>query len=56
MKPARIGGLTPSHQIEVLQDPTFDNNEISFWLALVPGGSDQSLLDMRRPIHGSLVC
>lgn len=36
MKPARIGGATPWHQDEAFQDPAFDYNEISFWLALQP--------------------
>jgi Phytanoyl-CoA dioxygenase (PhyH) len=36
MKPARIGGTTPWHQDEAFQDPAFDYEEISFWLALQP--------------------
>jgi hypothetical protein len=36
MKPARIGGTTPWHQDEAFQDPAFDYDEISFWLALQP--------------------
>ncbi len=36
MKPARIGGATPWHQDEAFQDPAFDYQEISFWLALQP--------------------
>ncbi len=36
MKPARIGDATPWHQDEAFQDPAFDYNEISFWLALQP--------------------
>jgi hypothetical protein len=36
MKPARIGGATPWHQDEAFQDPKFDYNELSFWLALQP--------------------
>ena len=36
MKPARIGEATPWHQDEAFQDPRFDYDEISFWLALQP--------------------
>ena len=36
MKPARIGLATPWHQDEAFQDPAFDYDEISFWLALQP--------------------
>jgi ectoine hydroxylase-related dioxygenase (phytanoyl-CoA dioxygenase family) len=36
MKPARIGDATPWHQDEAFQDPAFDYEEISFWLALQP--------------------
>lgn len=36
MKPALIGGATPWHQDEAFQDPAFDYEEISFWLALQP--------------------
>lgn len=36
MKPARIGGATPWHQDEAFQDPKFDYDEVSFWLALQP--------------------
>jgi hypothetical protein len=36
MKPARIGGTTPWHQDEAFQDPAFDYQEVSFWLALQP--------------------
>jgi hypothetical protein len=36
MKPARIGEATPWHQDEAFQDPAFDYEEISFWLALQP--------------------
>jgi hypothetical protein len=36
MKPARIGGVTPWHQDEAFQDPAFDYEEVSFWLALQP--------------------
>jgi len=36
MKPARIGDATPWHQDEAFQDPAFDYDEISFWLALQP--------------------
>ncbi len=36
MKPARIGGTTPWHQDEAFQDPAFDYDEVSFWLALQP--------------------
>ena len=36
MKPGRIGGATPWHQDEAFQDPTFDYDEVSFWLALQP--------------------
>jgi ectoine hydroxylase-related dioxygenase (phytanoyl-CoA dioxygenase family) len=36
MKPARVGDATPWHQDEAFQDPAFDYDEISFWLALQP--------------------
>ena len=36
MKPARIGGTTPWHQDEAFQDPAFEYDEVSFWLALQP--------------------
>ena len=36
MKPAEIGLATPWHQDEAFQDPAFDYEEISFWLALQP--------------------
>ncbi|HQT76446.1 MAG: hypothetical protein B7Z80_05415 [Rhodospirillales bacterium 20-64-7] len=36
MKPAVIGEATPWHQDEAFQDPSFDYDEISFWLALQP--------------------
>ena len=36
MKPARIGEATPWHQDEAFQDPAFDYEEVSFWLALQP--------------------
>jgi hypothetical protein len=36
MKPARIGGVTPWHQDEAFQDPAYDYEEVSFWLALQP--------------------
>jgi hypothetical protein len=36
LKPALIGDPTPWHQDEAFQDPAFEYNEISFWLALQP--------------------
>jgi hypothetical protein len=36
MKPAWIGEATPWHQDEAFQDPAFDYQEVSFWLALQP--------------------
>jgi hypothetical protein len=36
MKPAQIGVATPWHQDEAFQDPAFDYDEVSFWLALQP--------------------
>jgi hypothetical protein len=36
MKPALIGAATPWHQDEAFQDPAFDYQEVSFWLALQP--------------------
>lgn len=36
LKPAGIGDPTPWHQDEAFQDPAFDYQEISFWLALQP--------------------
>jgi ectoine hydroxylase-related dioxygenase (phytanoyl-CoA dioxygenase family) len=44
MKPARIGGATPWHQDEAFQDPAFEYNEISFWLALQPVDSANSCM------------
>ena len=34
VKPALIGDATPWHQDEAFQDPKFNYNELSFWLAL----------------------
>ncbi len=36
MKPSMIGDATPWHQDEAFQDPAFDYEEVSFWLALQP--------------------
>ena len=36
MKPALVGDPTPWHQDEAFQDPSFDYEEVSFWLALQP--------------------
>jgi hypothetical protein len=36
MKPTLIGDATPWHQDEAFQDPAFDYDEVSFWLALQP--------------------
>lgn len=36
MKPALIGEATPWHQDEAFQDPAFEYDEVSFWLALQP--------------------
>jgi ectoine hydroxylase-related dioxygenase (phytanoyl-CoA dioxygenase family) len=36
MKPALTGDATPWHQDEAFQDPAFDYDEVSFWLALQP--------------------
>jgi hypothetical protein len=44
MKPARIGETTPWHQDEAFQDPAFDYEEISFWLALQPVGEANSCM------------
>jgi hypothetical protein len=44
MKPARIGDATPWHQDEAFQDPAFDYEEISFWLALQPVDSANSCM------------
>jgi hypothetical protein len=44
MKPARIGGATPWHQDEAFQDPAFDYEEVSFWLALQPVDQDNSCM------------
>ena len=44
MKPARIGEATPWHQDEAFQDPAFDYNEISFWLALQPVDQSNSAM------------
>jgi hypothetical protein len=45
MKPARIGEATPWHQDEAFQDPAFDYNEISFWLALQDVDAANSCMD-----------
>lgn len=42
LKPARIGGPTPWHQDEAFQDPAFDYEEVSFWLALQPVDENNS--------------
>jgi len=44
MKPARIGDATPWHQDEAFQDPAFDYEEISFWLALQPVDKSNSCM------------
>ncbi len=44
MKPARIGALTPWHQDEAFQDPNFEYNEVSFWLALQPTDQTNSCM------------
>jgi hypothetical protein len=68
MKPARIGDATPWHQDEAFQDPAFDYEEISFWLALQPVDEANSCMaylpgrtkdrssrtDFRATIRGSM--
>jgi hypothetical protein len=44
MKPARIGDSTPWHQDEAFQDPRFDYQEVSFWLALQPVDESNSCM------------
>ena len=44
MKPARIGDATPWHQDEAFQDPAFDYEEVSFWLALQPTNQTSSCM------------
>ncbi len=44
LKPARIGDATPWHQDEAFQDPNFDYNEISFWMALQPTDETNSCM------------
>lgn len=44
LKPARIGDPTPWHQDEAFQDPAFDYQEISFWLALQPVDTSNSCM------------
>jgi Phytanoyl-CoA dioxygenase (PhyH) len=44
LKPAQIGDSTPWHQDEAFQDPNFDYNEISFWLALQPTDETNSCM------------
>lgn len=44
MKPARIGATTPWHQDEAFQDPAFDYEEVSFWLALQPVDESNSCM------------
>lgn len=44
MKPALIGDPTPWHQDEAFQDPAFEYNEISFWLALQPVDDSNSCM------------
>lgn len=44
MKPARYGGPTPWHQDEAFQDPAFEYQEVSFWLALQPTGVANSCM------------
>ena len=68
MKPALIGDATPWHQDEAFQDPAFDYEEISFWLALQPVDEANSCMaylpgrtkdqcsrtDFRATIRGSM--
>ncbi len=44
LKPARIGDATPWHQDEAFEDPNFDYNEVSFWLALQPTDESNSCM------------
>ena len=44
MKPAKIGMATPWHQDEAFQDPAFEYDEISFWLALQPVDQNNSCM------------
>lgn len=44
MKPARIGSETPWHQDEAFNNPAFDHNEITIWLAVTPATHDSSCM------------
>lgn len=51
MKPARIGAATPWHQDEAFQDPGYDYNEVSFWLALQPTERANSCMEYLPGSH-----
>ncbi|WP_428489937.1 phytanoyl-CoA dioxygenase family protein [Rhodopila sp.] len=56
MKPARIGEATPWHQDEAFQDPRFDYDEVSFWLALQPVDQTNSCMAyLPGSHHGSVL-
>ncbi|MFL5284377.1 MAG: phytanoyl-CoA dioxygenase family protein [Rhodopila sp.] len=44
LKPPTIGAPTPLHQDEAFQDPAFEYNEVSFWLALQPVDESNSCM------------
>jgi hypothetical protein len=51
LKPARIGEATPWHQDEAFQDPRFDYDEVSFWLALQPVDETNSCMSYLPGSH-----
>jgi hypothetical protein len=51
LKPARIGAATPWHQDEAFQDPAFEYNEVSFWLALQPTDRSNSCMEYLPGSH-----
>ncbi|MBS0639020.1 MAG: phytanoyl-CoA dioxygenase family protein [Proteobacteria bacterium] len=55
LKPADIGEATPWHQDEAFQDPAFDYNEVSFWLALQPVDESNSCMSYIPGSHRSEV-
>jgi hypothetical protein len=50
-KPALIGAATPWHQDEAFQDPAFDYQEVSFWLALQPTDASNSCMEYIPGTH-----
>ena len=56
MKPAHIGEATPWHQDEAFQDPAFDYEEVSFWLALQPVNKTNGCMAYFPGTHKGPMC